>query len=163
MLASEHDTMKNINQILFSEGDTIPHIPTKFQTEYPHIVTDPGIHAGWPHIKGSRILATDIFQAQVKRYSYSKMIMDFKDMGITVTEKELYEAFMFTLAWIQNTTDGKETKKAQSKKPHFCYDENLQFADLKKQCNKYALFESFVTLMRKQGAGDNQVITECNK
>jgi len=90
-----------LNKILFPEGDVIPQLPIDLQTEFPHIITDQEIHAGWPHIKGTRILAIDIFRAQVKGYSFSKMIMDFKEMGITVSEKELLEAFRFIVEWLR--------------------------------------------------------------
>ena len=99
-----------LDQILFPNGDTVPPIPAKFQTAFPHIITDPGIHAGWPHIKGTRILAIDIFRAQVKGYSFNKMLMDFKEMGITVSEIELKEAFKFILEW-WIYIDGKESAK----------------------------------------------------
>ena len=99
-----------LNQILSPEGDLIPHIPTKFQAEFPHVVSDPHIHGGWPHIKGTRILAMDIFRAQVKGYSFNKMIMDFKEMGIKVSEQELKEAFRFILEWLRYV-DEKESAK----------------------------------------------------
>jgi len=56
----------------------------------------------------------------------------------------------------------KKPQKSRSK-PYFCFDENLQFIELNKKCNKYARFESFVKLMKQQGAKDEQAIKECNK
>ncbi len=101
-----------LNQILSQEGDLIPSIPTSLQATFPHIVTDPAIHAGWPHIKGTRILAVDVFRAQVKGYSSTQMIMEFKEMGVSVSEKELDEAFRFTLEWLRDSTHGKKSSKA---------------------------------------------------
>jgi len=50
-------------QVLFPENNSIPQIPNKLFQDFPNIVSDPEIHSGWPHIKGTRILAMDIFRA----------------------------------------------------------------------------------------------------
>lgn len=57
-------------------------------------------------------------------------------------------------------------KRPQEKprdKPHFCHDENLEFARLVKECNQGAIFISAIKLMRVAGAKDPQIIRECNK
>ena len=76
-------------QILFPEKKQLPIIPKRLFSQFPNIVSDPGIHSGWPHIKGTRILAPDIFRAQVQGYSLDKMIMEFSEMGVKITEKQL--------------------------------------------------------------------------
>ena len=48
-------------------------------------------------------------------------------------------------------------------KPCFSHDENLEFLQLRKKCSKFARFESVVTIMKKQGARDPEIIKECNK
>lgn len=48
-------------------------------------------------------------------------------------------------------------------KPCFSHDENLEFLQLRKKCNKFARFESVVKIMKKQGAKDPEIIKECNK
>lgn len=99
-------------QVLFSEGNNIPQIPNKLFEDYPNIKIDPKIQGGWPHIKGTRIVATDIFRAQVAGNSLQKMIMEFREMGSTVTEEQLEEAFRFTLAWLSYTiNDGEKTQQ----------------------------------------------------
>lgn len=48
-------------------------------------------------------------------------------------------------------------------KPFICFDENLEFYQMVKQCSKFATFQSFVNLMRKQGSKDLEVIKKCNQ
>lgn len=48
-------------------------------------------------------------------------------------------------------------------KPFFCYDECLEFHVLKRECNKFAQFQSFIQLTGKQGTKDQDAISDCNK
>src|SRR3989344_2955182 len=48
-------------------------------------------------------------------------------------------------------------------KPCFCHDENLEFLQLRKQCNQSASFKSVIRVMGKQGARDEEIIEKCNK
>ena len=98
-------------QILFPETISLPFVPNKLFQQFPNISSDPDIHAGWPVIKGTRILATDIFRAQVRGDSTDELIMQFKEMGIkNVTKNILNEAFRFTLKWMESL-DEKKAKK----------------------------------------------------
>jgi len=56
-------------------------------------------------------------------------------------------------------------KKPQNKrrKPHFCYDVNLQFKYLNKECNKLATFTSSVTLLKNEEASDRDILDYCCK
>jgi len=54
-------------------------------------------------------------------------------------------------------------KEKSRDKPYFAHDENLEFLQLRKKCNKLALFTSFVRVMKKQGVFDAIAIRECNK
>jgi uncharacterized protein (DUF433 family) len=87
-------------QALFTEGKKKPTIPTKLFTAFPLISSDPAILSGWPHIKGTRVLVTDIFKAQIKGYSYDSLISDFNSMGVKINKSALKEAYLFTIEWL---------------------------------------------------------------
>lgn len=48
-------------------------------------------------------------------------------------------------------------------KPFFSYDENTEFLEMVKNCNKLARFISVKTVMGFSGAKDNEIIKKCNK
>lgn len=96
-------------QALFSEGK-IPYLPKELLEKFSSISTDPKIHSGWPHIKGTRILATHVFRAQVKGYSFESMLRDFRKMDVKLTKIELEEAYRFTIEWLHYLNE-KEGKK----------------------------------------------------
>lgn len=56
----------------------------------------------------------------------------------------------------------KEQKK-QGDKPRICYDVNMQFGILNRECNKFALFYSSVQLLHNQEAKDSEIISFCEK
>lgn len=56
----------------------------------------------------------------------------------------------------------KKPQKPRSK-PFFCFDVNLEFQRLKKECNDVALFVCSVTLLKSQEAKDLEIISYCNK
>ena len=96
---------------LFNEGRRVPTIPTELIDSFSYIAVDPKIRSGWPHIVNTRILATDIFKAQVKGITHESLLADFKDLGVKIDKKALEEAFIFTLRWM-HYLDEKETSKA---------------------------------------------------
>ena len=98
-------------QILYPEGKSIPTIPRNLITNFSNIICDSDIHSGWPHIKGTRILATDIFRSQVQGYSLNNMIMEFKEMGVLVSKEQLEEAFLFTLEWLRYSLNEEKNSK----------------------------------------------------
>ena len=102
-----HKVMTSINA-LFTEGN--PKIPKKIIESYPYIVIDQSVNSGWPHIKNTRILATDIFKAQVKGYSYNSLIEDFKSMGVQINKKALEQAYMFTIEWLHYLNAKKNSR-----------------------------------------------------
>lgn len=57
----------------------------------------------------------------------------------------------------------KENRPIRRVKPYFCYDENLEFLQLKRRCGGYGLFISVITVMEKQGAKDADIIELCNR
>jgi hypothetical protein len=57
----------------------------------------------------------------------------------------------------------RKTPSGLRNRPCFSHDENLEFLQLRKKCNKFARFESIVMIMKKQGAKDPEIIKECNK
>lgn len=85
---------------LFSEGKSAPAVPQKIIKSFRYISIDPQIRSGWPHIKNTRILVTDVFKAQVKGSSFESLLSDFKEMGIKIDKKALEEAYMFTIEWL---------------------------------------------------------------
>lgn len=101
----------SLQQILTFQGN-LPPVPKKLLLDYPNIAINPEIHSGLPHIKGTRILAFDIFRSQVKGHSINSMILDFKTMGVIVSEKQLEEAVRFTLDWLHDIIHGQKTSKA---------------------------------------------------
>lgn len=101
-----HENMTSLNA-LFNEGENLPSIPNKLLRSFTFISTDPKIRSGWPHIKNTRILATDIFKAQVRGITVESMVKDFKSMGIKINREALEEAYKFTLEWLYYL-NGKE-------------------------------------------------------
>ncbi|PIZ63969.1 hypothetical protein CO051_03710 [Candidatus Roizmanbacteria bacterium CG_4_9_14_0_2_um_filter_39_13] len=85
---------------LFNEGEHLPLIPSKLLRSFSFISTDPKIRSGWPHIKNTRVLVTDIFRAQVRGNTIESMVKDFKSMGIKINSEALEEAYKFTLEWL---------------------------------------------------------------
>lgn len=100
---------------IFNQGDMdIPKFPINIWKIYPNIISDPQIHSGWPSIKGTRIIATDILRSQVEGYSLDAMIMEFKQIGATVTKKMLQEAIDFSIDWLhflKNETTSRKTSR----------------------------------------------------
>lgn len=97
-------------QIFYPEGNTAPQIPNTLMSKFPDISCDPQVHDGWPHIKGTRILATDILRGQIQGYSPETMLMEFNQMGIKVTKTQLLEAQNFTIAWLYQLNEKKASK-----------------------------------------------------
>ena len=85
---------------LFNEGKTVPIVPNKLLKSFTYIATDPAVRSGWPHIKNTRILVTDIFRAQVKGNSPEALLKDFEEMGVKVKRSALDEAYRFTVEWL---------------------------------------------------------------
>ncbi len=56
----------------------------------------------------------------------------------------------------------RRLQKEPRDKPFFCHDENLEFAALIKECNQGAMFISAIKLMKRAGAKDPQIISECD-
>lgn len=101
-------------QVLFPETITLPYISKNLFQQFPNITSDPKIHAGWPVIKGTRILATDIFRAQVEGHSVSELTMQFKEMGIKNISKDiLNEAFRFTIKWMNSLDEKKSLRTSR--------------------------------------------------
>lgn len=98
-------------QVFFPKENTRLSLPKNLFSEYKYISSDPAIHAGWPHIKSTRILASDILRAQIQGYSLDTMILQFKEMGISVTKGALIEACKFTIEWMHILNE-KESSKA---------------------------------------------------
>lgn len=93
---------------LFTEGKKRPSIPQELFNTFPHISSDPEIRSGWPHIKGTRVLVTDIFRAQIKGYSFDTLLSDLNSMGIKIKKIALEEAYRFTIEWLHYLNE-KET------------------------------------------------------
>lgn len=60
-------------------------------------------------------------------------------------------------------TSMKKRVKKERIKPHFCYDVNLEFLQLRKECSQLAGFHSVPEVLRKQDAKDSEIIKECSK
>ncbi len=100
-------------QVFFPEESKLPYLPKSLFSKYGCIVSDPAIHSSWPHIKGTRILASDILRAQIQGYSLQKMIMQFKEMGISVDKEALIEACKFTIEWMHLLNEKKSPKTSK--------------------------------------------------
>lgn len=97
--------------ILFPEtGERLPIPPSYLLAKFKSITTTPEIHSGLPHIKNTRILAADIFRAIVKGYSYERILMDFKEIGVSVSKRDLEDAFNFTVSWLNKTINEEQRK-----------------------------------------------------
>lgn len=104
-------TNMSLANILSYEGKFNLKLPSSFVNRFPNINLDPNIHSGRPHIKGTRVLAADIFKANaIKGYSLGKIRMEFKEMGIDLDEKILDEAISFTLSLLQYIKSGNKDK-----------------------------------------------------
>lgn len=111
MIEIAHKNMTE--EILFPKSHTKPKIPQNLLQKYTNIVVSPQIRSGRPHIQNTRILAVDIFRANVKGYTYDRLIMDFKEMGVKVTKRELEDAFNFTLSWLNEASNEREKKASK--------------------------------------------------
>ncbi len=94
-------------QALFQELGVIPQLNKNLLSKYPDIAIDPEIQSGWPCIKGTRVRVIDIFRATVKGYSNKKIIMQFQEMDVKLTNEQLNQAFSFTLEWINSLNASK--------------------------------------------------------
>lgn len=100
-------------QIFFPEQNTLPFMSKKLFSEYPSIKSDPDIHSGWPHIRGTRILASDVLRAQIQGYSIEAMRMQFQEMGVSVKNEALTEACRFTIEWMHILNEKEASKAAR--------------------------------------------------
>lgn len=101
-------------QVLFPEKTNLPYLSNNLLQQFPEIVSDPNIHSGWPVIKGTRILATDIFRAQVEEHSAEELILQFKEIGIKhITSNIINEAVRFTLKWMSSLDEKKSQKTSR--------------------------------------------------
>lgn len=96
--------------LLFTEGSP-PRIPKKLIRSYPAIAISPRIRSGWPHIKNTRILATDIFRAQVKGSTYATLLEDFRGMGVKINKEAFEQAYGFTIEWLNYLYNAKKGSK----------------------------------------------------
>lgn len=99
-----------IIQVFFPENNILPFLSRQLFDRFPYITSDPTIHSGWPHIKGTRILASDILRGIIQGYSLETMIMQFKEMGIKVSKEALIEACKFTVEWMYLLNEKKTSK-----------------------------------------------------
>jgi uncharacterized protein (DUF433 family) len=98
---------------IFNQGSTeIPNFPINIWRNYPHIISDPEIHSGWPSIKGTRIIATDILRSQIEGYTLDAMLMEFKQLGAKVTKEMLQEAIDFSIDWLHFLKNEKTSNRA---------------------------------------------------
>lgn len=103
--------MSDYSQILDSR-DYIKFLPkSSLLSEYSHIAIDPLIQGGQPHIKGTRILASEVFIAQLEKISIDKLLLEYKHIGVDVTKDQLREAFKFTLESIARYLNERKTSK----------------------------------------------------
>lgn len=103
--------MSDYSQIISSK-DYINFLPkTSLLDEFPSVGIDPMIHSGQPHIIGTRILASEVFIAQLEKITLDQLLMEYRSMDIKVEKKQLQEAFRFTLESIKRFLDEKKTTK----------------------------------------------------
>lgn len=100
-------------QAFFQENKLLTPVPRSLFVKYPHITTDPDVHSGLPHIKNTRITTSDVFRGQIQGYSLDQMLMEFKEIGVPVSKKELEEAIGFTIELLNifNEKDSSKGKK----------------------------------------------------
>ncbi len=89
-----------IRQIAYPGENKPPKIQSRLLESYSFIVTDPSIHNGWPHIKGTKILAFDIFRSVIEGHSLQSILFNLKKIGVKATQEQLSESFNFTLHWL---------------------------------------------------------------
>lgn len=102
--------MSDYSQILDTK-DYFEFIPSSIFIKYKYITVDPAIQSGRPHIRGTRVIASDVFVAQMEKITLDQLIIDYKRLGINVTKEQLREAFEFTLESITRYIHGKKAKK----------------------------------------------------
>jgi uncharacterized protein (DUF433 family) len=100
-------------QVFYPESNLLPSLPPSILSRYHFINRDPQIHGGWPHIKGTRILASDIFRAQIQGHSLEDIRMQFMEMGVKVSKEALMEACSFTLEWMFHLNETSTTKASR--------------------------------------------------
>ncbi len=98
-------------QTLFQETGQIPQFNKNLLSKHPEVSRNSEIQSGWPCIKGTRVRVVDIFRATVKGYTNEKIIMQFKEMEVNLTTKQLNDAFNFTLEWL-NDLNARKNKQA---------------------------------------------------
>ena len=89
-----------IQQIINPGENKPPKIQSQLLESYNNIVTDTDIHNGWPHIKGTKILAFDIFRSVIEGHSLPSILFNLKKIGVKAKQEQLVEAFNFTLQWL---------------------------------------------------------------
>lgn len=100
-------------QAFFQENKLLTAIPSSLFANFPQITTNPDIHSGLPHIKGTRILATDVFRAQIQGYSFDQMLMEFKEMEVPVSKSQLEQAFSFTVELLHLFNEKEASKRTK--------------------------------------------------
>jgi len=102
--------MSDYSQLLESR-EFLQFIPSSILSKYKYIAIDPSIQGGMPHIKGTRVIVFDVFIAQMEKISLNQLIMEYKNMGTTVTNNQLKEAFEFSLEALSKFIHGKKASK----------------------------------------------------
>ncbi|HCS78574.1 TPA: hypothetical protein DIV55_02420 [Patescibacteria group bacterium] len=102
--------MTNLQQI-FSDTSGNPTFHKSLLTKYPTVSINPNIQGGWPVIKGTRVTTIDIFRAIIKGHSPESIILQFKEMGVSLNKDQLDNAFRFSLEWLY-FLHAKREKKA---------------------------------------------------
>lgn len=100
-------------QLIHANKDILRFIPRGLLSDYKSIATNPEIHGGQPHIKGTRILALDVLLGQLQGYSLDKMILEFKEMGVKVKKDQMIEARQFSIDWLHSLNEKKAAKTSK--------------------------------------------------
>lgn len=103
----------SLHQYLIPEGKFPQNIPNSLFLKFNKISTDPQVHSGWPHIKGTRILASDVLRSFIQYEELGQLIKEYRKMGAHVSSGDLDQALRFMIAWMNldlNETKSKATK-----------------------------------------------------
>lgn len=98
-------------QYWYPEGKLSISIPSSLFKKYNRISSDNEIHSGWPHIKGTRILTSEVFRNWAEYKYPEQMVKQYKAVGVRVSTNDLNQAFRFMIAWMHKELNESKRSK----------------------------------------------------
>lgn len=113
MIKTDTPKKMSLSQYLIPQGSLPKVIPSYLFKRYTRIASDPDIHSGWPHIRGTRVLTSDVFKNWLQFNQIDRLAKEYKSIGAKVSDNDLNQALEFMIAWMSINLN--ETKKTVSK------------------------------------------------